>query len=67
MEPIRISPLDAKDELDRGQVIFLDTRSAGSWGESDLKLPGAIRVPPDEVAEHLSEIPRDRGLITYCT
>ena len=31
------------------------------------KLPGAVRVPADEVDKHLSEIPRDRAVITYCT
>ena len=35
--------------------------------EADIKLPGAIRVPADEVEQHLRGIPRDRVVITYCT
>ena len=38
-----------------------------AWGEADAKLPGAVRVPADEADAHLSEIPRDRAVITYCT
>ena len=38
-----------------------------AWGEAETKLPGAIRVPADEVGQHLQEIPRDRAVITYCT
>ena len=40
-------------------AVFLDTRSAASWAESDQEVPGAIRVTPDEVAQHIHEITRD--------
>jgi rhodanese-related sulfurtransferase len=54
--------------MDRGeQFTFVDTRNPVAWGESDVKLPGAIRVPADELEQHLQEIPRDRAVITYCT
>jgi rhodanese-related sulfurtransferase len=54
--------------MDRGeQFTFVDTRNPQAWGESDVKLPGAIRVPADELEQHLQEIPRDRAVITYCT
>jgi rhodanese-related sulfurtransferase len=35
--------------------------------KSESKLPGALRVPADELEVHLDEIPRDRTVITYCT
>jgi rhodanese-related sulfurtransferase len=54
--------------MDRGeQFTFLDTRNPQAWGEAETKLPSAIRVPADEVEQHLDEIPRDRTVITYCT
>ena len=67
MEPTRISVADAKAKLDRGEAVFLDTRSAESWQKADAEIPGSIRVPPDAVAEHLDEIPRGRTVVTYCT
>jgi len=38
----------------------------GSRTESNLKLPGAVRVEADRVRDHLHEIPRGRGLVPYC-
>ena len=68
MEPTRITVDEAKERLDRGEPLaFVDTRNPKAWGEADTKLPGAIRVPADEVDEHLDEIPKDRAVITYCT
>lgn len=68
METTRVMVDEVKERMERGeQFIFLDTRNPQAWGESDTKLPGAIRVPADEVEQHLDEIPRDRVVITYCT
>ena len=68
MEPTRVTVDEVKERMNRGeQFAFIDTRNPKAWGESDVKLPGAIRVPADEVEEHLDEIPRDRAVITYCT
>jgi len=68
MEPTRVTVDEVKQRLDRGeQFTFLDTRNPTAWAEADTKLPGAIRVPADEVEQHLDEIPRNRPVITYCT
>ncbi|MDQ3917473.1 MAG: hypothetical protein M3348_03275 [Acidobacteriota bacterium] len=68
MEVTRVTAEEIKERMGRGeQFTFVDTRNPQAWGESDVKLPGAIRVPADEVGEHLNEIPRDRVVITYCT
>jgi rhodanese-related sulfurtransferase len=67
-EPTRITVDDSKGRLDRDEPIqFIDARNPKAWGESDVKLPDAIRVPADQVGRHLGEIPRDRTLIIYCT
>jgi rhodanese-related sulfurtransferase len=68
MEATRITTDEMRERLDRGeQFTFVDTRNPTAWGESDKKLPNAIRVPADELAQHLNEIPKDRTVITYCT
>ncbi|MBD0324868.1 MAG: hypothetical protein ICV68_00470 [Pyrinomonadaceae bacterium] len=68
MEPTRVTVDEVKERMDRGEpVVFLDNRNPQAWGEADTILPGAIRVPADEVEQHLDEIPRDRAVITYCT
>jgi rhodanese-related sulfurtransferase len=68
MEATRVTVDEVKERMDRGEAFtFVDTRNPTAWGESDKKLPGAIRVPADEVNQHLDEISRDRTVITYCT
>jgi rhodanese-related sulfurtransferase len=68
MEPTRITVQEAKARIDRGErIVFIDTRSAEAWSKSDVKIPGAIRVPADEVAPRLEDIPLEATLVTYCT
>ena len=63
-----ISADQAKEMLDRGDpIVFVDARNPVAWGSSKEKLPGAVRVPIDEVDAHLCEIPSDATAITYCT
>ncbi len=67
-EPTRITVDEVKARLDRGEPIaFLDTRSPDGWEKSDIKIKGAIRVPPREVHQILDRILRDRSIVTYCT
>ncbi len=68
MEATRVTVDEVKERMDRGEPLaFVDTRNAQAWAESDKKIAGAIRVPSDQLLQHLSEIPHDRTVITYCT
>jgi len=68
MEPQRISPQELKRSMDDGEAVaVLDTRSSKAWDTSDVQLPSAMRVPPDEIRDHLADIPRDRLIVAYCT
>ena len=68
MEATRVTVDEVRERMERGeQFTFVDTRNPQAWGEAETKLPGAIRVPADELEQHLDEIPRDRAVITYCT
>lgn len=59
---------EAKGLLNQGQPItFIDARNPIAWGSSKVKLPGAIRVPLDDVDRLIARLPRDRRLIVYCT
>ena len=68
MEATRITVDEVKERMDRGeQFTFVDSRNPKAWAEADKKLPNAIRVPAEELEQHLDEIPKDRAVITYCT
>ena len=60
--------ISVDDVAERGEdVFFVDTRNPQAWAEAETRLPGAIRVPADQVEQHLADIPRDRTIVTYCT
>jgi rhodanese-related sulfurtransferase len=64
----KITVDEARKQMQAGkQLVFLDTRNPHAWAQSDVILPGAIRVPVDEFEKHLPEIPKDKPLVTYCT
>lgn len=54
--------------MERGEdFAIIDTRNPQAWSESDVTIPEAIRVPVDNLDEHLSEIPKNKPIVTYCT
>ena len=66
--PSVLTVSEVRDLIERGEpVAFVDSRNPIAWGSSKVKLPGARRVPIDEVDQHLPALPRDRRLIVYCT
>ena len=68
IEATRVTVDEVKERMERGELFtFIDTRNPKAWGDADTKLPGAIRVPAEEVEPHLKEIARDRTVVTYCT
>lgn len=68
VEVTRITPDEVKARMDRGEkFVFVDSRNDKAWAESDVKLPGAVRLPLNEAERRAGELPRDRAIITYCT
>lgn len=68
----RVTAEEVVKWMDRGEaVVFVDARNPQAWSQSNEKLPGAIRIPADEVERHLGEIPKrspeELRIVTYCT
>ena len=64
----RVTVDEVKMRIDRGeQIAFVDTRGEQAWSSSDVKIRGAIRIPPDNAAPLLSKVPKDRSVVVYCT
>jgi rhodanese-related sulfurtransferase len=65
---LRIPVQEARELLDRGEpVVFLDVRNPQAWAASTVKLPGAIRIPLDELPGRTAELPRSGHVLAYCT
>jgi rhodanese-related sulfurtransferase len=68
MEITRITVDEVRERLARGEPLtVVDARSAEAWGKAETQIPGSVRVPPDDVAGHVDQVPRDRAVVTYCT
>lgn len=64
----RISPEEANARVLAGEpIVFLDSRNDTAWDHANRKIPGAIRVPADDVDSVLDQIRHDATVIAYCT
>ncbi len=64
----RITPRELMGKLDRGDnVLIIDVRSSGAYAASTVKLPGDVRIAPDEIIGRVGEIPMGAEIVTYCT
>jgi 3-mercaptopyruvate sulfurtransferase SseA len=57
------------DELDamvkKGEAYIVDVRNQASYDIGHI--PGSRLIPAGEIANHLSELPRDKTIVTYCS
>lgn len=64
----RLTPEQLMDKLRRGEpLVVVDLRSRAEFEANPDKLPGAIRLAPEELQKRAADIPRDRDVILYCT
>jgi rhodanese-related sulfurtransferase len=64
---LRISPQDAYALVESREAVILDVVSSASYATMHEAIAGAIRIPPEELADRLDELPKSRTIITYCT
>jgi rhodanese-related sulfurtransferase len=63
---MRVEELRAR--LDRRErVVVVDARSPTDYALATEQLPGSVRVPPDEVDDHVAQLQRAATVIAYCT
>ncbi len=60
----RISIAEANRAVENGTAVLVDVRSAENWAAGHAK--GAINIPVEQVVARISELPRDKMIITYC-
>ena len=64
---IRIPVDEAFAKYTAGEVTFVDQLSTNQDLRATRKIAGAIRIPGNELPDRLAELPRERGVISYCT
>lgn len=63
----RISVAQAKALLDADEAVVLDSVASHVWPSMSRIIPGAIRIPPEEIQNRFGELPRDKTILVYCT
>ena len=61
----RISVSELKAEMDKGEVVVVDTRPLATYQTSHIK--GAISIPYDEFGRRMKELPKGKPIVTYCS
>ncbi|MDR2956255.1 MAG: FAD-dependent oxidoreductase [Prevotella sp.] len=52
------------DKLDKNKVFIIDARTKGEYEFGHID--GSVNIPVDELRSRLTEIPKDKKIITYC-
>ena len=60
----RVTVQELVDLVGKGQAVIVDVRTAGAFSEGHIK--GALLMPHNEIQNHLSELPHDKLIVTYC-
>ena len=63
---IRIPVEQAFAKYEAGDITFIDQLTTKQDLEATRKITGSIRMPADELPDRLGELPRERGVISYC-
>ena len=65
IERITVEELKAKIEK-KEPVTIIDARSNDSYGSSDKKIKGAVRMTSEDVKQRSKALPRDTEVVVYC-
>ncbi len=61
----RVTVHELQDLLAKGQAVVIDVRNQAAYDQGHIK--GAKLIPLNEVQNHLSELPKDKTIVTYCS
>src|SRR6266542_3993039 len=61
----RVTTAELKDLLDRNGVLVVDVRNEASYNAGHIR--GSKLIPEAEVTNHLSDLPKDKLIVTYCS
>ena len=61
-----ITPNDLKPLVEKKAVTVLDVRRQNDFDTDPVKLSGAQRKNPEQMAEWSKDLPKDREIVIYC-
>ncbi len=61
----RITTVELKNLIDKGQAVVVDVRGDAAWEEGHIH--GARHITTDKILAEADDLPRDKTIVTYCT
>lgn len=61
----RITVVELKDLMAKGQAFVVDVRNQDSFDQSHIQ--GAKLIPVADTLKHINELPKDKLIVTYCS
>ena len=61
----RIDAHEAKRLVDKGEAVIVDVRGQASWDMGHVQ--GAMHVPLEELDARMSQLPKNKLIVAYCT
>lgn len=61
----RVTVTELKDLLAKNEAVVIDVRNAAAFDAGHIK--GSKLIPEAELANHVSELPKDKLIVTYCS
>jgi membrane protein DedA with SNARE-associated domain len=52
---------------DKDNLVLLDVRSHGYYDANAMRIKGSLRLEPNQLAEEVKLLPRDKDIYLYCT
>jgi 3-mercaptopyruvate sulfurtransferase SseA len=61
----RITVAELRDLLNRNEAMVVDVRNEQSYKAGHIR--GAKLIPVEQTLNHVSELPKDKLIVTYCS
>jgi hypothetical protein len=61
----RVTTAELQDLLAKNQAVVIDVRTESSYNAGHIR--GARLIPEADIPNHLSELPKDKLIVTYCS
>ena len=62
----RITKEELRAKLGDPNLVILDVRRGADWSTSSVKIKGAVRADPGDVAAWADTYPTEKTLVLYC-
>jgi 3-mercaptopyruvate sulfurtransferase SseA len=61
----RVTTVELKNMMEKGQAIVVDVRGDSSWEAGHIR--GARHIATDKILVEADALPRDKTIVTYCS